>query len=172
MSLTVSLLRHAKSSQDEPGLDDAERPLHARGRMAAPLVGAWMAENQVVPQRVFCSTAMRTRETLALVMPFFKPRPKVSYDAELYLAAANTILTMLRAAPESIRHVLIVGHNPGFEDLALGLVARGNSSDREALARKFPTCGLAVVTFDVPSWTKVARGQGHLVHFITLRGLA
>jgi phosphohistidine phosphatase len=171
MSLTVSLLRHAKSSWGEPGLDDSERPLNARGRMAAPLMAAWMAENRVLPDYVLCSTAVRTRETLALVLPSFQSRPKVKYLEELYLAGANTVLTMLRAAPDSVQHVLVVGHNPGFEDLALGLSGRGDASARSLLARKFPTCGLAVLAFDVPTWSKVALGQGRLLHFVTPRAL-
>jgi phosphohistidine phosphatase len=172
MSLTVSLLRHAKSSWDQPGLDDADRPLNVRGQMAAPLMAAWMANNRVIPQYVLCSTAARTRETVALVLPFFKPRPKVRYREELYLSNANTILTMLRAAPDSTQHVLVVGHNPGIAELALGLVGCGDQTAREALANKFPTCGLAVVKFDVPSWGRIASGHGQLLHFITPRSLA
>jgi phosphohistidine phosphatase len=172
MSLTVSLLRHAKSSWDEPGQDDAERPLNARGRVAAPLIGAWMAESLVIPQHVLCSTAVRTRETLALMLPFFKLRPKVSYREELYLANANTILTQLRAASGSTQHVLVIGHNPGLEDLATELVGRGDPDAREALAQRFPTCGLAVLTFDAQSWSKVVRDQGKLLHFVTPRALA
>lgn len=118
MSLTVSLLRHAKSSWDEPGLDDADRKLNARGRSAAPLIAKWMSENRVLPDRVLCSTAVRTRETLALVLPSLSPQPSISYLDELYLASAGTILTMLRATPDGTQHVLVVGHNPGLEDLA------------------------------------------------------
>jgi phosphohistidine phosphatase len=175
--LTLTLLRHAKSSWEEP-LDDFDRPLAPRGKKAAPEIGAALAARGLRPDLILCSGALRARETLGLVIEDLgAPAPEVIYDDALYMAAPGTLLKRLHgiaSAPQrdAPRHVMLVGHNPGFEELALMLVGSGGAEDRARLATKFPTAGAAVITFDVNSWSAVAPGSGRLEHFLTPKRLA
>lgn len=170
--LTLSLLRHGKSSWDDPDLDDHARSLNARGRAAADAMGAFMATRKLIPDLVLCSDAARTRATLQRVMMHFaKTPPKVSTESGLYLASATTMLARVRETAPDVRHVMMVGHNPGMHALALDLVGSGARRDIATLAMKFPTCGLAVLTFDVDTWMKIRPASGRLVSFTVPRQL-
>ena len=171
MPLTLSLLRHAKSSWDDAGIEDIDRPLNSRGRKAAPAMGAWIAANGIKPDLVLCSTAARTRETLALLLPSWKPKPEVRYDKALYLAELEGLLALIAATPAAVGHLMIVGHNPGLHDVATGFSNAGDKDLRTCLTDKFPTAGLAVITFEAPAWDKIARRKGRLIHFMTPRTL-
>lgn len=169
--LTLLLLRHAKSSWDDPGLADYDRPLAKRGKKAAPEIGAALAAKGLRPDLVLCSSAVRTRETLELVLSALgPPSPEVRYDEELYMASPAAVIARLRkhaADPAAPQDVMIVGHNPGFEELARLLVGSGGADDRARLAEKFPTCAVAVIAFDAGSWSAVEAGAGRLAHFLT-----
>lgn len=166
--LTLSLLRHAKSSWDIANIDDFERPLADRGLKAAPLLGAYLAENHLRPDLILCSAAVRTRATLDLVMPFFEPAPPaLVYEENLYLASASQLLNRLRNVSTRWTKVMMIGHNPGFHDLAMSLPRDGKTELTAALSHKFPTAALAVITFNTASWTKIAPRTGHLTHFVT-----
>jgi len=175
--LTLSLLRHAKSSWDEPALDDHDRPLAKRGKKAAPEIGAALAAMGLRPDRVVCSGAARARETLLLVLAKLgAPAPQIAYDDAVYMATPAALLARLRkigAAPEhgAPRHVMLVGHNPGLEELALMLVGSGAADDRARMAEKFPTAAIAVIAFNVDSWSAIEPGAGRLEHFLTPRRL-
>ena len=169
--LTVLLLRHAKSSWDAPALADYDRPLAKRGQKAAPLMGAEIAKLGLRPDLVLCSGAARTRETLVLVLPALgSPAPEVIYDDAIYMAPPAALLTRLRKLPAggaAPKTVMVVGHNPGLEELAELLVGGGNEEAQELMAEKFPTGALAVFTFDAQKWADIALGAGNLVEFIT-----
>ncbi|MEO8421641.1 MAG: histidine phosphatase family protein [Hyphomicrobium sp.] len=168
--LTVLLLRHAKSSWDTMSLADYDRPLAKRGQKAAPLIGAAIARLDLKPDLILCSGAARTRETLALALPAFgAPEPEVIYDDAIYMATPATLMALLRKPPgaKTPKRVMIVGHNPGLEELSEELVGGGAPDARELMAEKFPTGALAVFTFDVPHWADIAFGTGKLTHFIT-----
>ena len=175
--LTLSLVRHAKSSWDEPGLSDHERPLAKRGQKAAPKVGAALAGMGVKPDLVLCSSAARTRETLSLVLQKFPaPLPQVVYDESIYMAMPAALLMRLRSveaedANRMPRHVMIVGHNPGLEELAMLLIGSGVDDDMTRIAEKFPTCAAAIIAFETNNWTEIDAGAGRLEHFIMPRQL-
>ncbi len=124
--LTLSLLRHAKSSWDDPGLQDFDRPLNDRGREAAPRMGRFMAKNGVSPELVLCSSSVRTRQTLDLVLAHLSPAPTVAYEDAIYLAAASMLLQRVRkvAAKATTRHG--GGHDPGMHQLAVELAGCGD----------------------------------------------
>lgn len=170
--LTLLLLRHAKSSWDTPDLSDHDRPLNQRGLDAAPRVGAFIKKNRLVPDLVLCSTSVRTRATLELVLPFFDPRPQILFEEDLYLAESGRLLNRLRLVKADVKRAMMIGHNPGFEDLARELAAHGEKSAIDDLRRKFPTAGLAVIDFSVSAWSRIGPGAGRLAHFVTPRGLA
>jgi len=170
--LTLLLLRHAKSSWDHPLLDDFERPLAERGLKAAPLMGRYIAENDLKPELVLCSSAKRTQATLDLVMPELgAPPPAVCYDDQLYLAPASSLMAEIKRAPVRWQRVMLVGHNPGMHELAVQFVGAGDATAREALRAKFPTAALAVITFAAVRWSELAPGAGHLSRFVTPAGL-
>lgn len=170
--LTLSLLRHAKSSWADPDLDDHERPLAKRGARAIPTLAKFIRQEKLRPGLVLCSDAMRTRATLALLLAELgPPAPQVIYDPTLYLAAPDTILAALARVEEGNPHVLIVGHNPGLHAFALELVGEGDRKLLAAMAQEFPTGALAVFSFDVASWADVKYASGHLEQFTTPRRL-
>ncbi|MEU6339467.1 histidine phosphatase family protein [Streptomyces sp. NPDC046977] len=168
MTRHLVLLRHAKSAWP-PDVPDHDRPLGARGRRDAPAAGRWLRENKHIPDLVVCSTAVRTRETWELAAGALGARaePQVAYDERLYAATARALLDVLRETPDSVRTVLLVGHNPGVQDLALRLAGGGASEALLRAADKFPTSALAVLTAAVP-WP--ALDQAHLDDFAIPRG--
>ena len=132
--LTLSLLRHAKSNWDDPSLKDFERPLSKRGENAAPRVGAYMAVQGLAPDLVLCSPAVRARQTLGLVLPRLAGGPTVVYEENFYLAAPSVLLARVRKVEAKVRHILIVGHDPGMQGLALELSGAGGADALQALA--------------------------------------
>ncbi len=168
---TVMLLRHAKSSWDQPHLPDPLRPLAPRGRKAAPRVGAYMARSGLVPNRVFCSPARRAVETWELVSEYMEDAIQVEIREDLYHASPGDILAVLRDVPDTDSTVLFVGHNPTFEDLASSLASTGPAESLAELSRKYPTGTLAVFDFSVETWSDVREGTGYLRDFIRPRAL-
>lgn len=171
--LTLSLLRHAKSSWADPQLDDHDRPLAKRGAKAMPLLARFIRQEKLRPDLVLCSDAMRTRATLALLLAELgPPAPRVVYDETLYLASPDIIRATLREDGGVEPHVMVVGHNPGLHAAALELVGHGDRKLLAALAREFPTAALAVLTFKAASWRDIEPATGHLEHFTTPRRLS
>ncbi|TKT81380.1 histidine phosphatase family protein [Aquamicrobium sp. LC103] len=168
---TLLLLRHAKSSWDDPALDDFDRPLARRGRAAAPLMGRLLAERAWVPDLALVSPALRTRQTWRLVAPELAEPVDAAFADGLYEASAEQILGEIRKQAAKIGTLLVLGHNPGLEELARRLC--GPSSDREALAwltAKFPTAALARFEFD-RGWSNLGFGVGKLTDFVRPRDL-
>src|SRR6266850_6833709 len=168
----ILLLRHAKSDWSEAGMDDHDRRLSPRGREAAPKIGTYLARHRLVPDRVLCSTARRARETWELVAAELPAPPAVGYEDLLYNAKSATILDVLRDAPAGLRAVMVVGHNPGLQELATLLIASGDLDHRERLREKFPTAGLAVIDFKVDSWSKLHPHSVRRERFVVPRTLA
>lgn len=162
----IILLRHAKSDWPS-GLSDHERPLAERGRLAAPLMGRYLAAEHIIPDLVFVSSARRTQETWALIAPEFEEVIARRDEPHVYNASAGALLDLIRRTPETARTVAIVGHNPGMQELAIALTGHG---DRYAFARlqaKYPTCGLTIVDFHGEDWLDIAPRNGRLDRFIT-----
>ncbi|MER8490954.1 histidine phosphatase family protein [Mesorhizobium australicum] len=138
------LLRHAKSSWDDPDLDDFDRPLAERGLKAARLIGRELAARDWLPDQVLVSPALRTRDTWRLVAAELPVHPRVAFAEALYDAAAADILSQLRKADPSSGCLLVLGHNPGLEELAKQLAGPGSEAKaRKRLEKKFPTAALA-----------------------------
>jgi phosphohistidine phosphatase len=165
--LRLLLLRHAKSDWSDD-VEDHERRLSPRGKKAAPKIGSYMRAKGYEPGLVLCSTARRTRETLELILPRLKSRPKLQYQHALYLADWPDLLAVIRKT-KPVSPLLLVGHNPGMEQLAIALALNPkNPAERgrtEKLAQKFPTAALAVLDFDEKSWRSIKPGSGSLVDY-------
>lgn len=169
--LSLLLMRHAKSSWDDPKQEDYERPLNKRGASDAPHIAAWIVKHGLKPDLVLCSGAIRTRGTLALMLPQFTPPPEVCYEEDLYLASAGTMLDRIRKVEGTPRRVMVVGHNPGTHALALELIGAGDRKQITQLAIQFPTAGLAVIDFAIDKWRDVRPASGGLSRFVSPRTL-
>ena len=167
--LTLTLLRHAKSSWDSPGSSDFDRPLNERGLKAAPEAGRTLHEMQIAPGMVLCSPAKRTRETLGLALPEMQlaNAPEIVFDDKLYLAAPAEMLKLIKTVSANHASLLVVGHNPGMHNLADALAGPGPEALNEKLAEKFPTAAIAVFRFNKKSWGDVAPRTGRLTAFWT-----
>jgi phosphohistidine phosphatase len=162
------LLRHAKSSWKDAGLADHDRPLARRGRRAASAIGRHLREQRVAPELVLCSTARRARETLERIEAELGSGA-IRAEPELYGAGPAELLALLHQIEAPVRSVMVIGHNPALEQLALLIARRGPAvSELEA---KFPTGALATLTFRGPGWAALDRGTAELIEFVRPRDL-
>jgi phosphohistidine phosphatase len=162
------VLRHAKS--DWPvGVADRDRPLGRRGQRDAPAAGRWIAEHVGVPDAVWCSPARRTKETWELLAAQLGGSPPVEFDERIYEAGVSDLVEVLRETAKGSSSVLLVGHNPGVQELVLAL-AGGQRSEVQMLAEtKFPTSGVALLDVNGP-WRELAAGSARLADFAVPRG--
>lgn len=166
--LTLTLLRHAKSSWESGDLEDFDRPLNDRGRKAAPAAGRDLVRLKLQPELILCSTAKRTRETLTLVLPELgKQKPSVVFEDELYLAYVTTLLDRVRKIGPGPQSVMLIGHNPGLQGLGLALIGAGEGADIASLADKLPTAAIVAIVFEGQSWAEIEPAGGRLLHFVT-----
>jgi phosphohistidine phosphatase len=162
----LGLLRHAKSDMDDVALRDFDRGLNERGRRGAAAIGAHMREVGVVWDRVIASPAERVRATIAA--SGLSPAPQ--FDERLYLADVATLMAVLREAEGD--RVLLVGHNPGLQEMVFRVVAPEHENDLfETASEKFPTATLAVLELDIADWPDISAGCGRLTHFARPRDL-
>jgi len=166
---TIVLLRHAKSSWSDPGLSDVDRPLAPRGERAAKRIAAYLREKRIRPALVLCSPSLRTRQTLEAIAPSLGKGCTVELVPELYAASERELLNRLRALPDSAASVMLIGHNPGLQQLALALAAPGGK--RAQLEQKFPTGALATLAVDSDSWTLLKPGEAQLTDYVVPKQL-
>jgi phosphohistidine phosphatase len=165
MTRRLVLLRHAKSAW--PDLPDHERPLAKRGRRDAPAVGRWLREAGLMPDRVLCSTARRTAETWQLMAPELGAHPpQVSYEDQVYDAHCEALLDLARQTEPAASSMLIIGHNPGVQDLALMLAGDTDAVPLQRATAKFPTAAVAVLAF-AGAWSRLGPGRAQLITFVT-----
>jgi phosphohistidine phosphatase len=163
------LLRHAKSSWDDPTLADDARPLAPRGRRAAKVMAKHLRRRGIAPELVLCSPSRRTRQTLTRIAPSLGKGVDVEIEPELYAASATTLLELLREVPEEVESVMLIGHNPGIQELALSLASGGSESIR--VRSKFPTAALATLELNA-NWRELAPGSAELVSFVKPKELS
>ena len=170
--LTLYLLRHAKSSWDQPTISDIDRPLSARGREAAPRMGRFMRTENYVPDLVLCSPATRARHTLELTLAQLGGEPEVRVIDGLYnFGDGSGLLQIIQEEGGSHAGLMLVGHNPSMEYLAVSLAGQGSSEDLTSMAKKYPTAALAVITFTAKRWADIRPGTGSLVSFTKPKAL-
>ncbi len=162
----LMLLRHAKSHWPT-GVADRDRPLAARGREAAPVMGRYLADELLLPDLVLISPAKRTAETWEMVAPMLPEKPPTQYEPRIYEAKVERLLDVVQDIEGNVRTLLLIGHNPGFEELAALLTGHGDRYAAARMSQKYPTCGLAVLDFAVEDWRDVAARGGRLDRFIT-----
>jgi phosphohistidine phosphatase len=163
------LLRHAKSSWDDPGLADHDRPLAPRGKRAAKVIAEHLREERIAPDLVLCSSSRRTRETLDRIASALGDEVRVEIERELYAASADRLLERLRALDDDVESVMLIGHNPGIEQLALSLA--GDGEKLADVRRKYPTAALATLEFK-GRWSELQPGTARLADFVKPKQLA
>lgn len=170
--LQLLLLRHAKSSWTDAGLDDADRPLTKRGKEAAKAMGREIAARNVTPDLVLCSPAKRARDTWKIVSEQLKTAPRTIVDDAIYdFGNGGRILSAIRAQGETAETLLVVGHNPSLERLAQRLATGGESKWRSRLEQKYPTAALAIIRFATEKWADLPDTGGELMRFIRPKDL-
>jgi phosphohistidine phosphatase len=167
----LMLLRHAKSDWSAPGQRDIDRPLSSRGRDSAAVMGRYMAQHGLVPDRVLVSSARRTRETWELLAPAFDRQPAFAYEPGMYEASPARLLEIIRTADRAIHSLMLIGHNPGMQEVAAMLVATGDVHARQQLHEKFPAGALAVLDFATDDWQTLRPNAGRLDRFVLPRAL-
>jgi phosphohistidine phosphatase len=174
---TLTLVRHAKSSWDDPTLADVERPLAPRGQTDTAVIKSWLGNNLVRPDLVICSSATRTTATWTLLSDAWgQPHPPCTLSDRHYMASAQALLLSIQQVPAAAEHLMMIGHNPGLHELALLLIgadhdtSTGNhATEWQALAAKLPTAGVVVLA--TPDWSALAPGNARLLGFISPRRL-
>ena len=169
--IRLVLLRHAKSDRPAPFARDHERPLAERGREAMPAIRHYMKRHRLIPERALVSTAKRTRETWELLAPALGEVRDILFEDRLYDAEPDRLLDVIRETPDDVRTLLVIGHNPGLQELAIDLIGAGDVDMRQRLHEKLPTAGLLVIDFPAAHWSKLHAGAGRLKSFITPRSL-
>jgi phosphohistidine phosphatase len=162
------LLRHAKSSWKDTSLPDRDRPLAGRGRRAAKAIARHLREHGIEPELVLCSGAQRARETLERIEPALGAAA-VRVEEDLYGATAMALLERLRSVPDTVESVMLIGHNPALQDLALDLARASPNADE--LAAKYPTAALATLELSTRSWQELDQGTAELIALVRPRDL-
>jgi len=167
---TLLVLRHAKSDRSDPCLPDHDRPLAPHGEADAPRIGAALAALAVMPDCIITSTAVRARDTAHLVVAAFADNYNGRIDERdtVYAADVPALLTVLRACDDAHETVLLVGHNPGLEDLISVLVGGGEMHP----VTRLPTAALACLSLDIAHWAAIDAASGSLAWLLTPRILA
>ncbi|MGI4878572.1 MAG: SixA phosphatase family protein [Janthinobacterium lividum] len=167
---TLTLLRHAKSTWDDPVERDFDRPLNGRGRRAAARIGQWLADADSSFDHVRASPAVRVRQTIEGIEDGLGRALKPMFDTRIYLASAVTLLDLVQGFEDKAATGMLIGHNPGLEDLLLLLTPDADPLRGEAEI-KYPTATLAVLELDIAAWHDAKSGCAHLRHFIRPRDL-
>ena len=168
---TLTLLRHAKSGWDDPVTRDFDRPLNAKGKRAAQTVGRHLRDLDLAFDHVIASPAIRVGETLDAVVAGYGRKLAPVWERRIYLASAATLLDVVHELPADAEHVLLVGHNPGLEDLVLMLVPEAAAGLRDRVEEKYPTATLAEMTLDIAGWDAATAGAASLTRFVRPRDL-
>jgi len=169
---TLGLFRHAKSDWQDPRARDFDRPLNARGRKGAALIGRHIRDNGETWDRIIASPAIRCAETIEIACQAGNRPAAINWDRRIYLASSATLADLLRELEGNPTAVLMVGHNPGLEDLIFDLVADDGASPlRDVVEIKFPTAAFAVLKLEIDRWAELRERCGALVHLMRPRDL-
>jgi phosphohistidine phosphatase len=168
----IHLLRHARTGQTDPGLDDFERPLSGRGQRACKALRRYLRMADVRPDLVLCSSSARSRETLERLLPVLGDSVQVRFDRRLYTAGRLALSNRLRRLTDEVTSVLLVGHQPGIQALALELAGDGDPDAMARLESKFPSGALASLVVKGGEWSDIGPGSCELHSFVAPSDLA
>lgn len=159
---TLILLRHAKSSWKDESLEDIDRPLNDRGIRATEVIGNYLRKQEIVPDLIISSPATRARQTIELVLKAARLKLNPRFDERIYEASVHRLLEVVSQIEETANTAILVGHNPGFEELIESLTGE---------IKRFPTAALAGIELDVERWSKARAGIGSLKWLVSPKKL-
>lgn len=165
----LTLLRHGKSDWETGVESDFDRPLKDRGRKDTPMVGRFLIAIEAVPDLIVSSPALRSKQTAELLAPALGYSEPILWDETIYASSAGELMSVLRHLPDRANHALLVGHNPGFEDVAARLI--GADAYGMASGLRLPTAAAAHIALMVESWDAVQANSGQLIWLVTPRVL-
>jgi phosphohistidine phosphatase len=168
----LTLFRHAKSGWDDPVERDFDRPLNSKGKRAARVMGQYLRDHGLRYDRIAGSPALRVVETLEEMATTFGETIAPAWDKRVYLASAVTLLDVVHDTPDEVETLLLVGHNPGLEDLILMMVPdRADDEARDRVEQKYPTAAIAEIEFSADHWRDLKPGTGRLIRFVRPRDI-
>lgn len=168
----LGLFRHAKSDWNDARLRDFDRPLNKRGRTGAAVMGRHIAEHGAKWYRIVSSPAVRAAQTVEIAAEAAGTNPAIIWDRRIYLASSASLLDLLREQDGDPASIMMVGHNPGLEDLIFDLVPDDGASPlRDIVEEKFPTAAFAVLELDIDRWSDADDGCARLVHLVKPRDI-
>ena len=159
---TLYLLRHAKSSWDDPGLKDFDRPLNQRGLKAAPRMGAYILKEEIRPDLVLSSPALRAKQTTHMVCEAAGLSSLINFDERIYEAGVQRLFEIVAGFEDNLNTALMVGHNPGFEELLAALTGE---------SQRMPTAALACIELKIKKWSDLTGGSGKLKWLVKAKDL-
>ena len=171
LAKTLILMRHAKSSWNNSHKDDFDRPLNSRGRENAQMVAKHIHSLGFKPELTLCSSAVRCKETLELVIPYFPKKTHIRYLDDLYLAPERAILEMIKSIKLSINQMLVIGHNPGLSDLSQSLIYSSNKNNDYFETQQFPTSAASIFEMSIKNWLDFKLSDSKIIDFITPKKL-
>ena len=163
---TIFLLRHAKSSWQNHNLDDFDRPLSDRGIKACKKIGKYLKKKNISPDIVYCSTAVRAKQTWELVNRIVEKKENVLFKKNLYMSDLSNFIEIIKKTKKKFKSLMIVSHNPGIEYLALELSKDKNNEVYKKIYNKYPTGALVIIKYNIDKWNKVDLKKGSLYKFI------
>ncbi len=161
----LTLFRHGKSDWGPQYQSDFERPLKERGRRDSSRMGKYLARLALIPDLIVCSPAERARQTAGLFAAGVGYRQAVRWDERIYAASSGELMSLLRGLPDEAAHVVLIGHNPGFEDLTVRLI--GADAFGMATGVRLPTAALAHLVLDISLWSEAQADSGQLQWLVT-----
>jgi phosphohistidine phosphatase len=168
---TLTLLRHAKSSWHSGAESDFDRPLSKRGHKAARTIGRELKAQGLTFDSVIASPAARVVETVSGVSEGYGRAIEPAFDERIYMASVATLLSVVRETDDAVGRLLVIGHNPGLEALAMLLTRDDGNGLRREMAAKYPTATVAEIALPIDHWRDAAAGRGELARFIRPRDL-
>lgn len=168
----LGLFRHAKSDWHDARARDFDRPLNIRGQKGAAIMGRHILDQGIPWQRALASPAVRSAQTIEIAEAATESTVPIEWDRRIYLASSATLADVLREQPDRLGKIMMVGHNPGLEDLIFDLVPDdGTSPLRDQVELKFPTAAFAVLELAIDRWDDLEDGCGRLIHLMRPRDL-
>ena len=171
LAKTLILMRHSKSSWDNSYKDDFDRPLNSRGRENAQMVAKHIHSWGFKPELTLCSSALRCKQTLELIIPYFPKKMHIRYLDELYLAPERAILEIIKSIKLSIDQMLVIGHNPGLSDLSQSLIYSSNKKNDYSETQQFPTSAASIFEMSINNWVNFKLSESKIIDFVTPKNL-
>ncbi|MBT6361710.1 MAG: histidine phosphatase family protein [Rhodospirillaceae bacterium] len=168
---TLYLLRHEKSSWEDPHWDDFDRPLAPRGIKACKQMKAYLKQNKIKPDLIICSPAERARETYMRIAGAFSRKTEIKFEHTLYDANSQTLLKRLRRVDRKVSSIMMIGHNTALEHFALALTSGTETKSLARMRKKYPTLALASIKFQRGTWASASPGCARLSDFVVPRDL-